>query len=510
MKNKSKKKWKERWIVVRQRKQTNYSEIRVYQSTKMRTEYQNPVGILALHSYLSVYLPKECSYPHVFVVEGPDEVIYLSAKSDEERDVWMNTIQSLEIFDHKKLGNFCFTVTGTNLPDMARLGVCGDRNYNLIITQDELIITLAHTSAVLAKWPLVTLRKYWFEYDVFSIHSGSKSPRGPGEYSFKTNQSEEIFETLDKVIEQKARMSTNPLSPSVDRPPVLPPKDDINASKPQPSSGTELMQYHEINDDIRPQVQPISNPPALGENIEYARTQHNLGNYRQPTVSKEKIDPNMYSTLAHGDKLGTWRSASIDSKAQYEMAKHSHNKNPSAGEYSIAYKGPAAGTHPIEIPPSAPPPPKEVSPLTSPNRAQAKNPTYEPAGEVVKNGEDQSSGTGNSKPFKSTLLNTEGKPLTRTYSEVRKDKTSVKQKIVEVDPDDSDSGTDETPASKSPPELPARAFTKSECEELHLSDEPPKPPPRQPYSKSECDELMLSTTPTTPIAPPPANLEDYV
>ena len=521
LKSKSKKDWKPRLICVRQRKESGYAQLEVYRNTKTRPQFQTPAGVIPLAPELVVYYPFECPHTNVLVVEGPDEIIYLSCKSEDERTKWANDIQKLEIFKEDKLtGGETFPVMCEDNIDLRSINGTGD--CILAIDTSQILLAKLRSKEMVARWPLACVKRYWSENSKFSITTGRRSPRGAGSYTFLSSEADKIFHVLDTSIQEMAK-KLNPSSkysesphsntgadvppPNVHRPPAIVPHQ-----VPMPATVGSNVQSSSVGYlEIPPEGFPgANNPPLSGE---YSRTVHNVDPQTPPTDPEQE---SAYNVLQHvqGDRSKTWRSATLDSKAEYEVAKH-HRVTGAEPIYNIAFVGSEARNQKNGIQQQQ----QTVSSPTSSDQvtSTAQNPTYLM---TVMGPETTPTARDGGKQFKSSLLMSDepersvGKPLERSYSSVKYDEklkkkheSAVEKKHFSID--DDNNGTiegdenEETEnemslsTSPAPPPVPPRRYnTKSECEVLDLVP-PPDPPPSRNYSKSECEELLLDT-PTTP------------
>lgn len=88
---------------------------------------------------------------------------------------------------------------------MQRIGA-KDQNCLLHISKWGVTLALERTRAVLAQWPLTTIRNYEsMDRGEFSFEAGRRSPMGEGKYTFYTLQGEDnrIFDTIDKYASQR-------------------------------------------------------------------------------------------------------------------------------------------------------------------------------------------------------------------------------------------------------------------------------------------------------------------
>ena len=487
----------------------------MYASTKTRPQFQAPSGVIPLTPGLQVYIPSESTYPNVFVVEGPDMMIFLSATNQEERASWMNAIQGLECFKEGKLKPNAkwFTVKAIDSEDMRLIG-CSNSDCILAIDKEEIQLANLRNHKFIVRWPLHCVRRYVCESDEFKIFTGRRAPRGVGEYTFCSATAGEIYSTLDNFIDLKAeelqqqQQQADKKDSMEHRPPAPLPTPDVRCP-PSQNDGEQLdgsVKYHEITSDLVPRT-ASTHTSSSGGSEGYARTRHDLGpqfNQTDEDAADVMGATSLYNTLQHADKgkSKTWRSASIDSKAVYEMAKHPPSKTGAEGIYNVAYP---TATDPKEIPKTDTVIAAQAAQL-SPDSHSAMNPAYQSLGDVVEEPKPPNPpAASGQKEYKSSLLskNEESKPVQRTYSVVKKDKVNIPDNDKPHRPsylvtNDSE-GEDDL---GSPPTVPGRPkYTKSECAELDL--DPATPPalsiPRA-YTTSECEELALSPSP--PEVPP--------
>ena len=492
-------------ICVRQMKESGQSLLEVYASTKVRPQFQTPSGVILLTPGLRVYFPSESHYPNVFVAEGPDTVIFLAAASQEERASWMNAIQGLETFKEGKLKPNAqwFTVKGVDSEHMRLIG-CPNADCILAIDKEEIQLASLRNKKFIIRWPLHCLRRYVCDDDEFKIFTGRRAPRGEGEYSFRSANASEIYSTLDMFIDLKARElqqqeQVSKSSSLENRPPAPLPTPDISCLPSQTSSEQldSSVKYHEITSDLVPSRVHASSGVDEG----YARTQHDLGpQFNQAQQGEVAMGNGLYNTLQHmdKDKSGTWRTATIDSKAMYEMARHTAPKGGPEPIYNVAYP---VTSVPQDIP-KANAAQAQASQF-SPDSHSTVNPAYQSLGEAVDEPNPPTPAASIPKEYKSSLpgKSSEDSKVQRSYSMVRKEKVKVVDNDQPHRPcylvvnDESDL-EDEV---GSPPILPPRRqYTKSECSELELSNSTPPSLPTRMFTKSECDEMTLSSTPDVP------------
>lgn len=106
-------------------------------------------------------------------------------------------------------GDDCYDVEAIPSDDMSRLQAKG--KLILKLSHDEIKLAQASSLAMVATWPLNSLRRYVSENGVFTIEMGRRSPRGAGLYSFKTIQDGELFDKVRLLINRAAITPQNTL-----------------------------------------------------------------------------------------------------------------------------------------------------------------------------------------------------------------------------------------------------------------------------------------------------------
>ena len=81
----------------------------------------------------------------------------------------------------------------------------------LKLSPDEIKLAQAGSLAMVASWPLNSLRRYCSENGIFTIEMGRRSPRGAGLYTFKTAQDGELFDKVQLLITKVASAPQNTL-----------------------------------------------------------------------------------------------------------------------------------------------------------------------------------------------------------------------------------------------------------------------------------------------------------
>ena len=94
-----------------------------------------------------------------------------------------------------------FRLRGSGSRQMQRIGA-RDQRCLLHISKWGLTLALERTRAVLAQWPLTTIRSYEsLDCNEFIFEAGRASPMGEGKYNFFTQNGEDnkIFDCIDRL-----------------------------------------------------------------------------------------------------------------------------------------------------------------------------------------------------------------------------------------------------------------------------------------------------------------------
>ena len=96
-------------------------------------------------------------------------------------------------------GYYEFKVVPVQSPSVELIGASGD--CVLAFTpQKHVVCALQSTMQVFGVWPYSSLRKYWGDKEKFGFRCGRRAPRGEGEFVFQTEQGEDIFRILERLI----------------------------------------------------------------------------------------------------------------------------------------------------------------------------------------------------------------------------------------------------------------------------------------------------------------------
>lgn len=121
----------------------------------------------------------------------------------------------------------------------------------LELTDTELILYQKGKSAT--HWPLKSLRKYGFDFEIFSFECGRRCPTGPGIYAFRCQRAEQLFNMLQQNIQLRN------IVPTVQSRPSYPLSEGTNSVRKHPN--LNRTDSHNSNGPNSPSTPPISSPP---------------------------------------------------------------------------------------------------------------------------------------------------------------------------------------------------------------------------------------------------------
>ena len=109
-----------------------------------------------------------------------------------------------------------FRVKGSSSRQMQRIGA-KDQQCLLHLSRWGLTLALERTRAVLAQWPLTTVRSYEaVDANEFIFEAGRASPMGEGKYNFFTQNGDDnkIFDVIDNYASARLRRRPGGRSPA--------------------------------------------------------------------------------------------------------------------------------------------------------------------------------------------------------------------------------------------------------------------------------------------------------
>ena len=109
-----------------------------------------------------------------------------------------------------------FRVKGSGSRQMQRIGA-RDQRCLLHLSKWGMTLALERTRAVLAQWPLTTIRSYEaLDANEFIFEAGRASPMGEGKYNFFTQNGEDnkIFDVIDNFASARLRRQQGIHSPA--------------------------------------------------------------------------------------------------------------------------------------------------------------------------------------------------------------------------------------------------------------------------------------------------------
>ncbi|XP_032240767.2 uncharacterized protein LOC5515259 [Nematostella vectensis] len=192
------KKWKKVYCVLRKYGSSEQAFLQIFEKED-RWRQQMPKGTLELFPRYRVLKKSDVKgKPHVFEISNDAEVYILAADSETVLDLWVIQLQMQTRLNPRVAGK-TFRVQCSGSQAMQRIG--GKDQFCLLhISRWGVTLALERTRAVLAQWPLTTIRNYEsMDRGEFSFEAGRKAPMGEGKYTFGTQFGEDnsIFDTID-------------------------------------------------------------------------------------------------------------------------------------------------------------------------------------------------------------------------------------------------------------------------------------------------------------------------
>ncbi|KAL9989646.1 hypothetical protein ACROYT_G004213 [Oculina patagonica] len=177
---------------------------------------QMPRGTLELFPRYKVFKRMEHkTKQHIFEISTDAETLLLAAESETIMDLWVIQFQMQTILNPRVAGEV-FRVKGSGSRQMQRIGA-RDQQCLLHISRWGLTLALERTRAVLAQWPLTTIRSYEaMDSNEFIFEGGRASPMGEGKYNFFTHNGDDnkIFDVIDNFASARLRRRQDSRSPA--------------------------------------------------------------------------------------------------------------------------------------------------------------------------------------------------------------------------------------------------------------------------------------------------------
>ena len=172
---------------------------------------------------------------NVLEVDNEVEQWHLVTDKVKIMDLWAVQIQ-MQTKLSRVISGRIFCVSGAVNKQMQKIGAAQQRCL-LHFTKWGITLALQDSRAILAMWPLKTIRNYEnFGNSQFSIEAGRRAPMGDGKYVFNTNigQDEEMFNVLDlfiaAVLNEKAELNPNKKNQPVTDEEILKSYDQLHRS----------------------------------------------------------------------------------------------------------------------------------------------------------------------------------------------------------------------------------------------------------------------------------------
>lgn len=341
-----KKPWKRRYLVLYH---LSEDTDKMYLASYEKDENWNtlePKKVLELYPrYKIAKIANFKGRENVLEVNNESEQWYLSTDKSKIIDLWATQIQ-MQTKLSRAISGRIFSVSGAVNKQMQRIGAAQQRCL-LHFTRWGITLALQDSRAILAMWPLKTIRNYESSQQCqFSIEAGRRAPMGQGVFVFNTNigQDEEMFSVVDAFVtatlNENAQINPRQKEPTTDEE-ILRTYDQLHRSAtgmhsesvPQRNLDIDMPGYAHIGREMSRSVRSnnsiaIYKPPDYNHS-QQAESRRNTGDSISPVAGFQGTfgtprglsfsDNNSYDQL---DRKGSWGSRS-EAEADYD---HIHQK----------------------------------------------------------------------------------------------------------------------------------------------------------------------------------------
>lgn len=279
------KKWKKGYYVLRKYCAGNQPFIQWFDKED-GWRRQMPRGTLELFPRYKVFKRAEQkAKQYVFEISTDAESMILAAESETILDLWVIQLQMQTLMNPRIAGEV-FRVKGSGSRQMQRIGA-RDQQCLLHISRWGLTLALERTRAVLAQWPLTTIRSYEaLDANEFILEAGRASPMGEGKFIFFTHNGDDnkIFDVIDNFASARLRR---------------------NQGSHTPGASSELTQddIDRAYDQLRFSLQPTSVPPFHRD-----VPTRNINQSASQSIDASNSMQGMYNHLGRSDSIGSAHS----------------------------------------------------------------------------------------------------------------------------------------------------------------------------------------------------------
>jgi len=197
-----KKQWKRRFIVLNH-SASNEDEIYLlaFEKEERWRSTQAKKRVLLYPRYKVSKLNDFKGRDKVLQVDNEQDKWYFSADKSKVINLWACQIQ-MQTKLSRAISGRIFSVVGVTNKDMQSIGAAQQRCL-LHFTKWGITLALQDSRAILAMWPIKTIRNYEDSgHSEFTIEAGRKAPMGEGLYQFQTNagQDRDMFNVIDSFV----------------------------------------------------------------------------------------------------------------------------------------------------------------------------------------------------------------------------------------------------------------------------------------------------------------------
>lgn len=309
---------------------------------------QRPRGTLELFPRYKVFKRMEQkSKQYVFEISTDTETLTLAAESETVMDLWVIQLQMQTTLNPRVAGEV-FRVKGSGSRQMQRVGA-KDQQCLLHISRWGLSLALECTRAVLAQWPLTTIRNYEaLDSNEFIFEAGRASPMGEGKYNFVTCNGDDnkIFDVIDSFASARVRRGRDSRSQAASNELT---EDDIERAYDQLRfslqnfSGNRDRSVRHVNQSL-PRPIDTGTPPQQAYNhigrSDSIGSAHSLGSFSM--VSESALS---YSRLERLPSWGSHTSNSTYERDQYNTLSSVQTENTiQEGSYDTLARSPSTSS----------------------------------------------------------------------------------------------------------------------------------------------------------------------
>lgn len=310
------KKWKKAFYVLRKYCAGNQPFLQWFDKED-GWRRQMPRGTLELFPRYKVFKRAEHKdKQYVFEISTDAESLILAAESETVLDLWVIQLQMQTVMNPRIPGEV-FRVKGSGSRQMQRIGA-RDQRCLLHLSKWGMTLALERTRAVLAQWPLTTIRSYEaLDANEFIFEAGRASPMGEGKYNFFTQNGEDnkIFDVIDNFASARLRRQQGIHSPAASHSQLT--DDDIERA------------YDQLRFSVS-MLSTVSVPPSSQDG-----SMRSINQTAPQSIDAAGSAQGMYNHLGRSDSIGSAHSlGGISINSESNLSYNRLERLPSWGSQS--------------------------------------------------------------------------------------------------------------------------------------------------------------------------------